>query len=348
MNAKALILYLVRAGGLFALCRMLTRSAPRILCYHGGSLGDEHLFNSKLFSRPGLLGQRLHWLKRKGFVPSTLDALVEPDDGHAREGIPLIVTLDDGWHSSAIDLLPVLASHGYQPTLYLATKVFASGGPVVDVCLRYIVWKSPLMQASLCGFDAVLDGSYVLGQNADRERLCTAAERWMALCDDDVTSILARLELFAGALKVPAGALDLASRRFSYMSREELLDAVQQGCQIELHGHAHLYLTSQPERNRADIETCRQHIVTLGLPLPRHYCYPSGAYDAQAPAMLASVDVSTATTCMPGLIHGVSEDRRYFLPRFLDGADVSMIEFEAEMSGVLEFLRRFMRRSAPS
>jgi len=60
--------------------------------------------------------------------------------------------------------------------------------------------------------------------------------------------------------------------------------------------------------------------------------------------MLAAAGVSTATTCRPGLVKSVVGYRRFFLPRFLDGGDVAMIEFEAEMSGALDFLRRLMCR----
>lgn len=344
MKAKTIVLHLAKGMGLFALFRTLTRGTPRILCYHASSLGDEHLFNPKLFCRPGLLAQRLQWLKHKGFVPSSLDALLRAKTGRSAAGIPLIITLDDGWHSTATDLLPVLARYGHEPVLYLATKVFASGCPVIDVCIRYIVWKSPLQSARLQGLHAELDGVYALDQRTERERLCVAAEKWLAMFDGNAVANQAALERLSTAMGVTADTLNLASRRFSYMRRDELLAAAHGGCHVELHGHVHQYLSGQSECNRADIETCRQHIVASGLPNPRHYCYPSGAYDAQAPAMLATAGVSTATTCVPGLVQNANGDNRYFLPRFLDGGDVTMIEFEAEMSGVLGFLRRVIRR----
>ncbi|HBI69521.1 MAG TPA: hypothetical protein DDZ22_11015, partial [Massilia sp.] len=85
-------------------------------------------------------------------------------------------------------------------------------------------------------------------------------------------------------------------------------------------------------------------IAAAGLPHPTHYCYPSGAFDAQAPDVMRAAGVATATTCLPGLVRIKDGDTRYLLPRFLDGGDVSMIEFEAEMSGVLELLRKLARR----
>lgn len=341
---KLFVLHLAKGLGIFALFRILTRTYPRILCYHGGSLGDEHHFNAKLFCRPGLLEQRLQWLERKGFTPSSLDRLSRAPADRAHVGIPLVVTLDDGWYSSYTDLLPVLARHGHEPVLYLATKVFAQGGPVVDVCLNYICWKSSLTSVQLAGYSPALDGAYALSASADRARLCNAAEIWMDSFEGDNAAVVAALERFAAALGVTPEAFALSSRRFSYARRDELLAAAGAGCRIELHGHAHKYLPGQSERNRADIAACRQHIAAAGLPAPRHYCYPSGDFDDQAPATMAAMGVSTATTCVPGLVHGIDGDRRYFLPRFLDGSSVSMIEFEAEMSGVLEFVRRIAGR----
>lgn len=343
MSIKTVLLEIAKGLGVFALCRTISKNKPRILCYHAGSLGDEHLFNAKLFCRRGLLEQRLQWLERKGFVSRTLDDLFQP---HSGGGIPVTVTLDDGWYSSATDLLPLLARYRYQPVLYLATKVFAQGGPVVDVSLRYILWKSPLKAAQLSGFSPALDGDHALDSRVQRDRFCNTAEQWLASFDGDAAALEAALVRLSIALGVPAAELDLPSRRFSYMNRDELLAAAEAGCKIELHGHAHRYLKGESERNHTDIELCRQHIVAAGLPVPRHYCYPSGDYDAQAPEVLTAAGVTTATTCRPGLVHNVDRDGRYFLPRFLDGGDVTMIEFEAEMSGVLEFVRRIAGRSS--
>jgi peptidoglycan/xylan/chitin deacetylase (PgdA/CDA1 family) len=154
----------------------------------------------------------------------------------------------------------------------------------------------------------------------------------------------AALERLARALGITPDTLNLASRRFSYMGVADLRQAAGRGCHIELHGHAHLYVKGQPEKNRLDIEACRQHISKAGLPMPRHYCYPSGAYDANAADLLASMNVLTATTCEPGLVRSAKGVDRFYLPRFLDGGDVTFVEFEAEMSGVLELLRRLVRR----
>jgi peptidoglycan/xylan/chitin deacetylase (PgdA/CDA1 family) len=131
-------------------------------------------------------------------------------------------------------------------------------------------------------------------------------------------------------------ALALNSRRFGYLTRPELLHAAEQGCAIELHGHAHHYPLGDAAALRADVRACADTIRALGLPPARHYCYPSGVHDATAAEVLPGMGVISATTCHAS--QGSRPDR-YRLPRFLDGEDVSTLEFEAELSGVLHMLR---------
>lgn len=342
MSIKQTVLRAARMAGVFALMRAVTRKYPRILCYHGGNLGDERLYNPKLFCTPEQLRQRLEWLRDKGFVPVTLDQVVDRAAAPVR-GIPVAVTLDDGWYSSWHDLLPLLAEYGHRPALYLHTEAYEAGAPIVAVSLRYLLWKAGPKAVLVQGIDPALDGPCNLADAAERRRLCKAAEAWLAR--QPRAELAACLERLGSALGVAPAQLDLASRRFSYMSADELRAAAAGGCSIELHGHVHEYVPGQDARNRSNIERCREVIEAAGLPRPTHYCYPSGAFDAGAPAVMQAAGVATATTCVPGLVKLRDGATRFFLPRFLDGGDVSMIEFEAEMSGVLQLLRTLTRRA---
>ncbi|WP_305822831.1 polysaccharide deacetylase family protein [Massilia brevitalea] len=340
MKIKTLILHAAKYAGLFALMRATTRKNPRILCYHAGSIGDERHYNPKLFCTRAQLRQRLDWLKRRGFVAASLEQATQPGTGMA--GIPVAVTIDDGWYSTYRDLLPSLAEYGYRPVLYLHSEASDAGTPIVPVTLRYLAWKAGAREVTLNGYDDNLDGIWDLADPRQRERLVGAAEKWVNA--QPVQAVAGCLERFGASLGVRPAELDLASRRFSYMSEEELREASAHGCRIELHGHVHVYLPGQPHRNQENIERNRARIRAAGLPYPTHYCYPSGSYDSYAPDVMRAAGVATATTCVPGLVDVSDPDARYYLPRFLDGGDVSMIEFEAEMSGVLELLRSLTRR----
>jgi peptidoglycan/xylan/chitin deacetylase (PgdA/CDA1 family) len=343
MTIKTLILQAAKYTGLFALVRAATRKKPRILCYHAGSIGDERHYNPKLFCTEQQLRQRLAWLKRHGFAPASLEQVVQAD-GAGVSGIPVAVTIDDGWYSTYRDLLPALAEYGHQPVLYLHSEAMEAGAPIIPVTLRYLVWKGGPQQVSLAGFGPDIDGSWNLAEARQRERLVNAAEKWLNA--EPPQAVAACLERFGAALGVSAAELDLASRRFSYMTPEELRAASAAGCRIELHGHAHIYVPGQPHRNQANIELNRARILAAGLPNPTHYCYPSGSFDDDGADVMRAANVATATTCLPGLVDMRDPDTRYYLPRFLDGGDVSMIEFEAEMSGVLQLLRSMARRSS--
>ena len=342
MSIKQTVLRVARSAGVFALMRALTRSYPRILCYHGGNLGDERLYNPKLFCTPAQLRQRLEWLRDKGFVSVTLDQVVD-GAAPAVRGIPVAVTLDDGWYSSWHDLLPLLAEYGHRPALYLHTEAYQAGAPIVAVSLRYLLWKAGPKAVTVAGIDPAVDGPCDLADGAARHRLCGAAEAWLARQPRE--QVAASLERLGSMLGVTPAQLDLGSRRFSYMSTDELRAAAAGGCSIELHGHVHEYVPGQDARNRSNIERCREIIEAAGLPRPTHYCYPSGAFDAGAAAVMQAAGVATATTCLPGLVKPGNPEARFFLPRFLDGGDVAMIEFEAEMSGVLQLLRTLTRRA---
>jgi peptidoglycan/xylan/chitin deacetylase (PgdA/CDA1 family) len=342
MTIKTLILHAAKYTGLFALVRAATRKSARVLCYHAGSIGDERHYNPKLFCTREQLRQRLDWLRSHGFTPTRLDQLAQPGGPRTR-GIPVAVTFDDGWYSTYADLLPSLAEYGYQPALYLHTEAYEAGAPIIPVTLRYLMWKAQAQEIVLEGFDPRMDGTWNLADARQRERLAHAGEKWLA--SNEPQAVVAGLERFAARLGIPAEQLDLASRRFSYMTHDELLQAAQAGCRIELHGHVHEYLPGQPQRNLANIELNRERIRAAGLPYPVHYCYPSGSFDEHAPEVMRAAGVQTATTCVPGLVDLSDPNARYYLPRFLDGGDVSMIEFEAEMSGVLALLRSVVRRS---
>ncbi|MEW6021267.1 MAG: polysaccharide deacetylase family protein [Pseudomonadota bacterium] len=339
MNIKTLILHAAKYTGLFALMRTATRKNPRILCYHAGSIGDERHYNPKLFCTRAQLRQRLDWLKRRGFVPASLEQATQP--GANPGGIPVAVTIDDGWYSTYRDLLPSLAEYGHKPVLYLHSEACDAGTPIVPVTLRYLAWKAGAREVTLSGYDDNLDGIWNLADPRQRERLVGAAEKWVQA--QAPQAVAGCLERFGASLGVRPGELDLASRRFSYMTEDELREASAGGCRIELHGHVHVYLPGQPHRNQENIERNRERIRAAGLPYPTHYCYPSGSYDSYAPDVMRAAGVSTATTCVPGLVDLDDPDARYYLPRFLDGGDVSMIEFEAEMSGFTQLLRSVVR-----
>ncbi len=344
-HIKQSVFFLARLLGLFALARRFTRGQVRILCYHGGCIGDEDGYNAKLFCRPALLAARMAWLQRHGFNLVPLGAAVQAARGGARAPLTTAITFDDGWYTTASELVPVLARMGIPSTLYLCTRQFLEQGPVPSVAVHYLLWKTRLSSATVAGIGAGADGHWDLSTPAARDRLGARASAAIEAAEGERAPLLARL---ADCLGVDAGQLQLDSRRFDYMNGAELLALPAQGCAIELHGHVHRYPAGDAQAFRADLAACSAAIVAQGLPQPRHYCYPSGNFDAGASAVLAEQGVLSATTCLPGLVDTVSAAQAHYLPRFLDGAAISELEFEAEMSGFTGLLRTLLRGGSPA
>ncbi len=337
MTPKQWLLVGLRSLGVFALARWLNRHQAQILCYHGGCLGDEDQFNSKLFCHPSLLEQRLRWLIAKGYRPVRLSELVQGSPGPRA----VVITLDDGWYSSATQLIPLLHRLGFPSTLYLTTENFETQRQIYGVVLGYLLWKAPRREVQLDALAPNLQGRYRLGESGERQRLHQDAMGWLQHLRADPPRLERALLDLARALGVEHETLNLASRRFQYMSHEQLLSLPALGCEVEAHGHRHTYPKGDPATFAADLRECVDRIRARGLPAPRHYCYPSGTFDAGAAAVLRAAGMQSASTCLPEVpAQLAAADRPYFLPRFLDGASVTQVEFEAEVSGVMRWLRR--------
>lgn len=345
LRPKIIILFFARLLGFFKISAYLTRSRLRILCYHGGLIGDEDGFNPKLFCSAKTLSARMKWMQAYGFQFVTLDDGVKQQTATARRNpLRAVVTFDDGWYSTGSELIPVLSSLGIPSTLYLSTENFIEGWPILNVTVRYTIWKAGQRSVSIQGWGAEVDGVYDLGNPGERSRLATGIVAAIHSEAHERGQVCAVLDRFASDLGVPSATLQIDSRRFDYMTPTELLEIAAKGCSIESHGHVHHYPRNQPLKFAEDLRQCENIIVGMGLNRPTHYCYPSGSFDALASDPLAEAGISSATTCIPGLVDVISGAHRYYLPRFLDGENVHSIEFEAEMSGFSEMVRNAVRR----
>ena len=297
-----------------------------------------------------MLEQRMRWLMDKGFnlVPLSIAAENARSAPASRLPLTTAITFDDGWYSTASELVPVLGKLGIPSTLYLCTAHYLEGWAIPAVATRYLIWKSGLQSVHLSGLGAGIDGEVDLRTPALRHQAAVHIVDAINRAPASRQHKHAMLEQLAVNLQLPSAALDLASRRFEYMNAQELLEVTRHGCEIEMHGHVHSYPVGNTVAFEADLRRCKEAIMATGLPEPTHYCYPSGNFDAAASPVLARLGVRTGTTCMPGLIRRADATQSHYLPRFLDGENITMLEFEAEMSGFSELIRRLTISSWPS
>jgi hypothetical protein len=76
-----------------------------------------------------------------------------------------------------------------------------------------------------------------------------------------------------------------------------------------------------------------------------HFCYPSGMTNPQFLPWLREASVTSATTCFVGL---ASRDHDpLMLPRLVDTAELTSLEFEGWLTGVSEFIPKRRGTSLP-
>ena len=321
---KSIALTAAKWLGLFAIARRLTSGGVRILCYHGVWLGRPGRSPDSMFISADKFARRLELLKRHGHpVVSLTDAV----DGLAgRSTLPpaaVVITIDDGWYGTFRAMLPPLAAHAMPATLYVDTAQFLQAEPlghVMAMCYRKAVAPEAITTTAAADYATATDRS-----RPNTERLA-AAHRFGTSLGIDVDR-------------------DLRERAFAYMTPDELRQARAAGIDIELHTHNHSLgdmSDAVVEREIADNRAALAGLLGVPPSTFRHFCYPSGVTSPGAARTLARLGLASATTCDNRLAY--PGDNPHLLPRFLDGENVTDIEFEAELSGFSHLARALVQR----
>lgn len=341
------LLHAARAGGLFRLARRATRDRLRIVCFHGGTLGDEHRFWPWVFMSPATFERRLRCLaKYRVRVVGLEEGWTRLRAGRVAEA-ETVLTFDDGWRTTAEQLIPLAERRGWPVTLYVTSATVASASDAWSVAVAFLLWKSEREAVEFVGLGRTIDGAYLLGPRHDapglspaREAVLERARRWLA---DEVAPAARdrQLRAFAAALGLEAGAV-LDDGRFRFSTPAELRALADRGVAIELHTHEHVTPASFDEMTAEIRENARLLAEWTGR-RPGHFCYPNGVVRAEHPAWLAALGVRTATTCLPGLNDAATPPM--LLRRIIDADHHRDIEFEAEVSGFAELCRNAAARA---
>lgn len=333
-SLRDIALYALRTAGGFRVAQFLTRRRLRILCYHGFSIGDEHEVTPHMFMRAGTFERRMQTLKRRGIPVIALDeAIRRLAAGEIRHG-ETVITLDDGWTSNLTIGAPVLEKYGFPACIYVTTEHLGAGTEVFNVALHYMICRSARTEVKLEGLHPLLDGAYDPRKDPDglTVMLITAAEQaFPALADRQ--RLLGPL---ASALGIDLAEV-LRDERFRLMTGKELLELDARGFDIELHTHSHRLPDRDFPSMASEVERNREVLRTVLGKEKKHFCFPSGEYEAQHPEWLRRLGIVSATTCDPGFNAPGCE--AMLLKRYLDGEHVSDIAFEAEIAGVRELAR---------
>jgi peptidoglycan/xylan/chitin deacetylase (PgdA/CDA1 family) len=343
---KSLRLATMAALRTFGAFNLVTNSNWRqqrllILCYHGTSLEDEHLWRPFLYINPQKLEQRLEYLKNEHYAVLPLAEGLQRLHSATLPPRSVVITFDDGTYDFYRQAHPLLKHYGFPVTVYQTTYYTSVEEPVFNLILSYMLWKRR-DEVIFGGNDLGLSDGLDLRTDSSRLAIVRAlleiAERENRT-GPQKGEIAARL---ARVLKIDYGQLK-AKRIVQLMNARELQEIANDGVDVQLHTHRHRTPVDEV-LFRKEIQENRTAIHKLTGTQPAHFCYPSGVYEMAFLPWLRKELVLSATTCDAGLATRRTES--LLLPRYIDHQNRTQLEFESWVTGVgaLAAVRRKARQ----
>ena len=302
-----------------------------ILCYHGLSIADEHLWNHGLYMDAATFRRRLEILRDGHYNVLPLQEALALLKQNKLPEKSVVITFDDGMYDFYLHAKPLLHEFNFPATLYLTTYYCQHQLPIFDPFCYYLIWKGRGRKLNLAGLlpeaglitvpkdDAGVRALYMrFYQQAHK------SDGLSALAKDDLLRKLAR------ALAIDDTPMR-EKRMLQIMTPAEVRQTVAGGLiSFELHTHRH-----RTPRDRKlflrELEDNSRFIEQLSGRRPLHFCYPSGDYTPDFFPWLAEFGALSATTCETGLAS--SQDHSFRLPRMLDAVSRSDAEFRGWLSG---------------
>jgi len=338
-TAKIAGLALLRGTGVFNLVANSHWRKQRllILCYHGTSLDDEHLWRPYLYIHPEKLQQRLESLKKGGFSVLPLGEGLQRLRNDSLPPRSVAITFDDGTYDFFRNAYPLLKQYCFPATVYQTTYYTTLELPVFNLICSYMLWKrrdAVIADGRSAGLPGPLDPRNDESRFRIVRRLIEQSADKSGRQKDEIAAQLARL--------LHINYSDLKEKRIlQLMNGGELREIARNGIDLQLHTHRH----RTPEDEllfRKEIQDNRSVVQQFASSEPVHFCYPSGVYSAAFLPWLRKENVVSATTCDTGLARRDSES--LLLPRYVDHQRRTQIEFESWSYGIGDLL--VMRRKA--
>ena len=249
------------------------------------------------------------------------------------------ITFDDGNVDFKERAFPLLKEFDFPSTLYLTTFYSDYNKPIFGIFCEYLLWKGQsetLDLKEITGRDLKIE----LSTAAARDTAFREIERHVQAQKSSAEEKTALAEMLARQLKLDYDAL-IEKRIMHLLAPDEVMRLAAGGADIQLHTHRH-----RTPRDRElflrEIEDNRHSIQAMTGLRPSHFCYPSGVYDHRFLPWLREAGIVSATTCETGFASRSSN--QLLLPRFLDSAALSSIEFESWLTGVSAALPRRRER----
>jgi peptidoglycan/xylan/chitin deacetylase (PgdA/CDA1 family) len=318
-----------RTGGYSAVANSRwRRERLLIICYHGVSYEDEHLWDGSLYVPHAFLDERLRILREMKCSILPLDEAIERLYAGTLPERSVAVTFDDGYDDFAGVAFPILERHRVPVTVYLPTLRCGIDYPIFQVACSYVLWKARGTQTDVPELGMTVDLNTPSGRSAALTAMRKAGGgKRMVEKNALVASVARRLGVDYDAI--------VQRRMLRIMSPEDVTRLSAAGVDFELHTHTH-NAPRDREKFLDEIESNRTRLRQMTGKDARHFCYPGGGYVPEFQSWLTDARVTSATTCDPGLASRATPP--LLLPRLIDTWHTSASEFRGWVSGTAELI----------
>jgi len=329
---KLFLLYCFKYLGIFSIARYLSRNALQILCYHNFSKGDEISCTPAMIMHPETLHKRLETIKKYGFTVLGLTEALHKlyDTNSTLPKNTIAITIDDGWYNTLALADLLFKEFDYPYTIYVTSYYSRVQLPLFNMVIPYMLCKTTEINqdkiSKLIGFTI----SSMQPEVIAKEIIEYGYSKLNIQQREEFTYQLGEI------LSVSYKEI-INSKTYHLLSQNDIKQLDERGVDIQLHTHRHTF-PNETQSASAEIIQNRDFLQPLTNSSLTHFCYPSGDWNTHHFTALQQCGIASATTCDHGF--NTPQTHKYALKRFLDGENVSQIEFEAALCGVIEIARR--------
>jgi peptidoglycan/xylan/chitin deacetylase (PgdA/CDA1 family) len=295
-----------------------------ILCWHGVSIDDEHLWRGGLYIPGSLFRTRLEALQRGGYSVLPLDEAIDRLLAGDLPPKSVALTFDDGLYDFVAVAAPILEQFRYHSTVYLPTYYVDDQKPVPPLMISYVLWKGQGPGRRLSNGMPVTSPSEA---DAACKRILDEIERDHASAADK--------DRIASEIAADLGLDDasIRSRRMLYTMTAAEAQNLQRGGLVTFEGHTHRHRTpTDLDLMRRELRDNNRRIEEITGRRPVHFCYPSGVYRREYFPLFEEIGYKSATTCEPALMTRTTNP--FLAPRLLDHMGLRQAKYEGWLAGL--------------
>ena len=283
-----------------------------------------------MYVPPSVFRRRLQMLAEDGY---TVLPLHEALERLARRDLPprsVAITFDDGFYDFYLHAAPVLKEFGFPATVYLPTYYVDKQTPLFNLAISYLLWKNRGPGKSL------EDGSPLV----TTEDASLARTNFMKLLTREVPHAEKQERVQALAAELGSDYPSFLQQRILQLMNAREIEELSRGrVTFEAHTHRH-YTPLDPEAMRAELRENMDRVEEITGRRPRHFCFPSGNHLRDHFPVLEQEGLLSAVTCQAGIASRASE--RFLLPRVLDHAGLTDLQYEGWISGFYALGQRLL------